>query len=69
MHEDLSNHQLAFEHETERDSIQNHRVREANGLINEYDNEQEFRSIIKVEGEELEIYLTRFCRIWNTVLR
>ena len=43
MYEDLSNHQVAFAHEDERDSIQIDRVQEANGLISENYNEQELR--------------------------
>ena len=39
---------------TERDSIQNDRVQEANDLINENDNEQEIRTVIRVEDKELE---------------
>ena len=46
MYEDRSNHQVAFEYEDERDSIQNDRVQEANGLINKNDNGQEFRTVI-----------------------
>ena len=53
MCEDPSNHQIAFEHEDERDSIQNDRVQEANGLINESDNEQELTTIIRVEDKGL----------------
>ena len=60
--EDPSNHQVAFEHEDERDSIQNDRVQEANGLINENDNEQELRTIIRVEDKELE-------NIFNQILQ
>ena len=41
VHEDPSNHQVAFEHEDERYSIQNDRAQETNGLINENDTEQE----------------------------
>ena len=48
VYEDPSNHQVAFEHEDERDSIQNDRVQEANSLINEDDNEQELRTVIPV---------------------
>ena len=54
MCEDPSNHQIAFEHEDERDSIQNDRVQEANGLINENDNKQKLRTVIRVEDKELE---------------
>ena len=46
LYEDPSNHQMAFKHEDERDSIQNDRVQEANGLINENDCEQELRTVI-----------------------
>ena len=62
MREDPSNHQVAFEHEDERDSIQNDRVQEANGLINENDNEQELRTVIRVEDKELE-------NIFNQILQ
>ena len=53
MYEDSSNQQVAFEHKDERDSIQNDRVQEANGLINESDNEQELTTIIRVEDKGL----------------
>ena len=36
--EDPSNHQI--NHEAERDSVQNVKLHEANGLINEIDNEK-----------------------------
>lgn len=36
--EDPSNHQI--KHEAERDSVQNVKLHEANGLINEIDNEK-----------------------------
>ena len=62
VYEDPSNHQVAFEHEDERDSIQNDRVQEANGLINENDNEQELRTVIRVEDKELE-------NIFNQILQ
>ena len=68
MYEYPSNHQIIFEHEDERDSTQNYRVHEANGLINENDNEQDLRTVIRAENKELENILTKFCRIWNTVL-
>ena len=51
---DHSNHQIAFEHEAERDTIYNDRVQEAHGLINETDNEQELRTVTRVKDEELE---------------
>ena len=54
MYEDPSNHQIAFERKGERDSIKNDRVQEANGLINETDNEQELRTEIRVKDKELE---------------
>ena len=62
MYEDSSNQQVAFEHKDERDSIQNDRVQEANGLINENDNEQELRTVIRVEDKELE-------NIFNQILQ
>ena len=46
VHEDPSNHQITFEHEDERDSTQNDRVREANGWVNKNDNEQDLRKVI-----------------------
>ena len=46
LYEDPSNHQVAFEHEDEKDSIQNGMVQEANCLINENENEQELRKVI-----------------------
>ena len=58
VHENPSYHQI--EHETQRDNVQNDRVQEMNDLINETDKE----SIMK----SWRIYLTRFYRIWNTVL-
>ena len=54
MYEDPSNHQVVFEHEYERNSIHNNRGQEVNGLINENDNEQELRIVIRVEDKELE---------------
>ena len=54
MHEIPSNHQIFFEYQAERGSIKNNRVQEANGLINEIDNKQELRIVIRVEDEELE---------------
>ena len=52
VHENLNKHQI--EHEAERDSLQKYRLQESNGLINEIDNEQEFRKVIRVKDEELE---------------
>ena len=49
-------------HKDEIDSIQNDRVQEANGLINENDNEQELRTVIRVEDKELE-------NIFNQILQ
>ena len=71
VYEDPSNHQIAFEHEHERDSIHNDRLQEANGLINENDNEQELRTVIRVEDEELEnrfnqiLQDLKYCTIQN----
>ena len=48
VHEDPSNHQI--EHEADRDDD---RIREANGLINEIDNDQELRTVSRVEDKEL----------------
>ena len=53
VYEDPSNHQITFEHEAKRDSIQDDRVQEAIGLITETDNEQELRTVIRVEDKEL----------------
>ena len=64
MHEDPSKHQI--EHEAERDSVLDDRVLEANGLINEVDNEQEIRTVIESKTKNWKIYLNKFCRIWNT---
>ena len=50
--EDPSNHQIKYE--AERDSVRNDRVQEANGLINGIDHEQELKTAIRVEDEELE---------------
>ena len=44
MHEDPSDHQIV--HEAERDRVQNYRVQEANGLINETDKEQKLWTVI-----------------------
>ena len=44
--EDPSNHKITFEHEDERDSTQNDRLREANGWVNKNDNEQDLRKVI-----------------------
>ena len=43
------------------DSLQNDRVQEANGFINDNDNEQELRTVIRVEDKELE-------KIFNKIL-
>ena len=56
VYEDPSNHQITFEYESERDSTQNNRVHEANVLINENDNEQDLRAVIRAEDKELEIF-------------
>ena len=61
MYEDPSNHKIVFEHEDEMDSLQNDRVQEANGFINDNDNEQELRTVIRVEDKELE-------KIFNKIL-
>ena len=58
---DHNNLRIALEHEAERDSIQNERVQEANGFINETGNERKLRTVTKVEDEELE-------NIFNQVL-
>ena len=47
-HEDPSNHQI--EHEADRDDGW---IREVNGLINAIDNNQELRTVSRVEDEEL----------------
>ena len=52
VHEDPRNYQTV--HEAEGDSVQDDKVQEANGLINETDNEQGLRTVISVEDEELE---------------
>ena len=44
------------------DSLQNDRVQEANGFINDNDNEQELRTVIRVEDKELE-------KIFNKILQ
>ena len=62
VYEDPSNHQIIFEHEDETDSIQNDRVQKANGLINENNNEQELRIVIRVKDKELE-------NIFNQILQ
>ena len=56
VYEDPSNHQITFEYESERDSTQNNRVHEANVLINENDNEQDLRAVIRAEDKELKIF-------------
>ena len=60
VYKDPSNDQVVFEHEDERDSIQNDRVQEANGLTNENDNEQELRTVIRVESKELDNIFNQF---------
>ena len=60
VHEDLSNHHIELEDET--DIVQDDRVQEANGLINETHNEQELRTVIRVEDKELE-------NIFNQILQ
>ena len=62
LYEDPSNHQITFGYEGVRDSTQNDRVLEANGLISENDNEQDFRTVIKAEDKELE-------NIFNQILQ
>ena len=62
LYEDPSNHQITFEYESERNSTQNHTVHEANGLINENDNEQDLRTVIRAEDKELE-------NIFNQILQ
>ena len=59
VHQDVSNHQIAFKREAERDSAQNDMVKKANGLINETDSEQKLRTVIKVKDEELEKILNK----------
>ena len=56
VYEDPSNHQITFQYKGEGDSTQNDRVREANGLIKENDNEQDLRTVIKAEDKELKNY-------------
>ena len=53
---------LATINKDERDSIQKDRVQEANELINGNDNEQELRTVIRVEDKELE-------NIFNQILK
>ena len=62
LYEDPSNHQITFGYEGVRDSTQNDGVLEANGLISENDNEQDFRTVIKAEDKELE-------NIFNQILQ
>ena len=52
MHEDPSNYRM--EDEAKRDSVYDDMVQAANGLINEINNEQELRTVIRDEGKELE---------------
>ena len=52
MHEDPSNYRM--EDEAKRDSVYDDMVQAANGLINEINNEQEPRTVIRDEGKELE---------------
>ena len=51
MHEDPSNHRM--EDEATRDSVNDDMVQAADGLINEINNEQELRTVIRDEGKEL----------------
>ena len=62
VYEDSSKHQITFEYESERDSTQNDRLHEANGFINEDDNGQDFRTVIRAEDKELE-------NIFNQILQ
>ena len=62
LYKDPSNHQIIFEYEGERDSTQNDRVHEANGLINENDNDQGLRTVIRAEDKKLE-------NIFNQILQ
>ena len=62
VHQDVSNHQIAFKREAERDSAQNDMVKKANGLINEIDSEQKLRTVIKVKDEELEKMLNKILK-------
>ena len=62
LYEDPSNHQIIFGCEGERDSTQNDRVLEANGLIGENDNKQDFRTVIRAEDKEVE-------NIFNQILQ
>ena len=57
VHQDVSN-----QHEVERDSAQNDMVKKTNYLINEIENEQKLRRVIKVKDEELE-------KIFNKILK
>ena len=52
MHEDPSNYRM--EDEAKRDSVYDDMVQAANGLINEINNDQELRTVIRDEGKELE---------------
>ena len=54
MSDNPSNHQITFEYKGERDSTQNDRVHESNGLINENGNEQDLRAVIRAKDKELE---------------
>ena len=62
VYEDSSKHQITFQHESERDSTQNDRLHEANGCINEHDNGQDLRTVIRAEDKELE-------NIFNQILQ
>ena len=62
LYEDPSNHQITFGYEGVRDSTQNDRVLEANGLISKNDNEQDIRTVIRAEDKELE-------NIFNQILQ
>ena len=52
VHEDPSNYQI--EHEVQTDRVLDDRVLEVNSLINDIDNEQEVRTVIRVKDEERE---------------
>ena len=62
VNEDPSKHQIIIEHEDERDSIQNDGVHKANEVINENDNNQDLRTVIRAEDKELD-------NIFNQILR
>ena len=59
-----SKHQIAFEHGDERVNMQIDRVQEANSFINENDNEQELRTVMKLEDQQ-QLFNNNLIPVWR----